>query len=293
MPPEISLSGQYQHRRSGQTIVSLRFHYHRLRRDISNFSLIAHRDYTGFLISMHQSGTHWLKHMLATAIAHHHGLPAPRYSHANDIIGGPHDPRPYDNAPHIASSHSIPNALLGVPALHRVLRFPLYVVLVRDIRASLVANYEKWKGQYACSFSEFLRGDVSGRRFNHDIWWSVRFCNAWGKVACRIPAATLVVRYEDLIEDATRELRRINAFWALGVTDAALARAVLDSSKEKMALKADPETPDGVTVVRMGARPLTAWFNAGDRKFFSETCRRYLRRTFGYDYDDWPPASSS
>lgn len=273
--------------------MSLRFLYHSLRRDVSNFSLIAHRDYTGFLVSMHQSGTHWLKHMLATGIAYQRGLPPPEFSHANDIIGGPRDPRRRPDVPPIASSHSIPHALLGLRTVRRFLRFPPYVVLVRDVRASLVANFEKWKEQYGCSFSDFLRGDMSGRRFNHDIWWCIRFCNAWGGIAERYPAATLVVRYEDLAADTLRELRRIDAFWGLGMNTAALRQAVAESSKEKMAQKVDPRTPPGLTVVRSDERPYAQWYKLDDRAFLTRTCSKYLRRGFGYDYAIWPVASSS
>lgn len=268
--------------------MSLRFHYHCLRRDISNFSLLRHRDYTGFLVSMHQSGTHWLKHMIAVAIAAHHGLPPPRYSHANDIIGGVRDIPAHGRGPRLVSSHSIPHLLVGSAVLRRCIRLPHYVVLVRDMRASLVANYEKWKDHYGCSFSEFLRGDMGGRRFNNDLWWCIRFCNAWGRIVRRFPDTTLVVRYEDLQLDPLRELARIDAFWKLELGTAALTLGVSESSKDKMAAKRDPETPGGVTVVRRDDRPAAAWFAAGDREFFAAACRRLLRHDFRYDYERWP-----
>ena len=272
----------------------LRFLYHSLRRDISNFSLLKHRDYTGFLITMHQSGTHWLKHMLATAIARTYGLPPPRYNSSNEIIGGIRDPFDCPGVPHIVCTHSIPHLLVGVPAVRRWISFPPYVVLVRDIRASLVANYEKWKARYACGFSEFLRGDVSGRRFNSDIWWCIRFCNAWGRVRARFPDSTLAVRYEDLSRDALGELRRISNFWGLGLREEALAEAVAESGKEDMARKRDPATPAGVDVVRNDPRDYAHWFGRDDEEFLRETCRRFLRHDFGNDYSRTrAPASSA
>lgn len=274
--------------------LKLRFLYHCLRRDVSNFSLLKHRDYTGFLITMHQSGTHWLKHMLATAIARTYGLPPPRYSSANEIIGGIRDPFDHPGVPHIVCTHSIPHMLVGVPATRRWIRLPPYAVLVRDIRATLVANYEKWKSQYGCGFSEFLRGDVSGRRFNSDIWWCIRFCNAWGRVAARFPDSTLVVRYEDLRRDALGGLLRISAFWGLGLKEAVLAEAVAESSKENMARKRDPATPADVTVVRDDSRDYAQWFGRDDTEFVQQTCGRFLRHTFGYDYTrPDAPASST
>jgi hypothetical protein len=269
----------------------LRFHYHCLRRDISNFSLLRHRDYTGFLISMHQSGTHWLKHMLACAITRRFDLPPPRFSHANDIIGGVHAAPGPTRGPRLVSSHSIPHVLVGSRLVRRFLRLPPYVVLVRDMRASLVANYEKWKAHYGCSFSEFLRGDVSGRRFNNDLWWCIRFCNAWGRIAARFPAQTLVVRYEDLQADALAQLLRIDAFWRLELGRSALAHGVRESGKDSMAAKRDPATPGGVTVVRTDQRPAAEWFSPGDRQFLHATCAALLRHDLGYDYGRWPASS--
>jgi Sulfotransferase domain len=272
--------------------MSLRFHYHSLRRDVSNFSLLRHRDYTGFLVSMHQSGTHWLKHMLATAIAARHGLPPPRFSHANDIIGGVHDHPVPQRGPLIVSSHSIPHLLLASALLRHWVRFPPYVVLVRDLRATLVANYEKWKSHYQCSFSEFLRGDMGGRRFNNDIWWCIRFCNAWGRIAGRFPAHTLLVRYESLQQDAYQELLRIDAFWKLGLGAEALALGVKESGKETMARKRDPATPHDVIVVRDDRRHFSEWYTGADREFVTTACGRLLRHSVGYDYSRWPDSSS-
>ncbi len=217
--------------------MTLAFKYHSLRRDISNFSLIKHRGFDGFLISMHQGGTHWLKHMLAMALTKKYGLPAPEYIHANDVIAGPKNPRNNDILPHLVSAHSIPHLLLGNSLFRRLVKLPPYLVLVRDIRASLVSNFEKWKKQYQCDFREYLRGDVSGHRFNNDIWWCIRFCNSWGKLIERYPSNTLLVRYEDIKSSPLSELQKINQYWKLELSDEHLLFAISESSKEKMAKK--------------------------------------------------------
>jgi hypothetical protein len=273
----------------------LRFHYHCLRRDISNFALVRHRDYTGFLVSMHQSGTHWLKHMLATAIAHRHGLAPPARADANDIIGGMRDTPRRPGVPVLASSHSVPHLLLHAAWFRRLVPLPPYVVLVRDLRASLVANYEKWKEHYGCDFSEYLRGDAGGHRFNADLWSCIRFCRAWDAIARRFPRDTLVVRYEDLERDALAELRRVDEFLKLHVGEDALRIGVADSTKEKMARKADPALPAGVVVVREDGRSFAAWYGPRDRAFLENACGRLLRPgVFGYDFGSWPlPASSA
>jgi hypothetical protein len=271
----------------------LRFQYHSLRRDLSNFALVRHRDYTGFLVSMHQSGTHWLKHMLATAIALRYGLPPPARADANDLIGGIRDTPRRPGVPVIASSHSVPHRLLRAAWFRRCVRLPPYVVLVRDLRAALVANYEKWKGRYGCAFPEYLRGDMGGHRFNSDLWSCIRFWNAWGAIADRFPGQTLVVRYEDLERDALAELGRVNDFLKLDLAEDALRSGVAESTKEKMARKTDPGLPPGVNVVRDDARSFAAWYAAADRAFLETACGRLLRPgVFGYDLRSWPASSA-
>jgi hypothetical protein len=260
------------------------FIYHSLRRDISNFSLIKHRAFDGFLISMHQSGTHWLKHMLATAITQKLNLPAPKYIHANDVIAGPKDPLANPALPHIVSAHSIPHMLLRSQIFRSMVQLPPYLVLVRDIRASLVSNYEKWKEHYACDFDTFLRGDTSGHRFNNDIWWCLRFCNKWGELVQRFPAGTLVVKYEELKINPMQELKRINAYWNLELSDEILEYAISESSKEKMALKKDPDTPFGVTVVRENKQSFMEWYDENQMTYFNSICEQYLKYDFDYKY---------
>lgn len=260
------------------------FLYHSLRRDISNFSLLKHRHFDGFMVSMHQSGTHWLKHILASALSHKHGLPAPRYSHANEFIGGIREKREYPELPHIVSTHSIPHILLRGRRIRNKMKFPPYLVLVRDIRASLVSNYEKWKAHYSCGFSEYLRGDVSGHRFDSDIWWCIRFCNAWGVIAEKFPQHTMVLRYEALRTDTLSELVRINRFWSLGLSEKDLEYGIAESSKEKMAEKKDPATPLGLTVVREDSVADDQYFDPANEAFFRQICEQFLRYGFNYDY---------
>ncbi len=92
----------------------------------------------------------------------------------------------------------MPHALFDSRLVRLGLALPPYVVLVRDLRAALVSNYEKWKERYGVSFKEYLRGDPRGRRYIFDLWGGLHFLNRWARVRRRFPAATLEVRYEDL-----------------------------------------------------------------------------------------------
>lgn len=264
------------------------YHFHRLRRALGNFSLLRHRHCDGFLASMHQSGTHWLKFMLASALARHYGVPGPRFNHANDLIGGPRDPCLYPQIPRLLSAHSIPHPLLYLPLTHAVWRLPPYCVLVRDIRASLVSNYEKWRARYDCSFAEFLRGDPSGHRYNSDLWWCFRFQNAWHAVWRAVPARVLVLRYEDLQHDAVAGLAAVAAHFGLPLDAADLAAGIAAGSKAAMAAREDPARPKGA--VNPGRRAVDDYFSADDRAWFTAQCARYLAHDYGYDYGRWSDA---
>ena len=274
--------------------VSLRqrfgYHLHAWRRGLGNLALFHTRHCHGQLLSMHQSGTHWLKFMLANALSHHYGTPAPVYNHANDIIGGPRDPQVYPQLPRLLASHTSPHPLLGYPFIHQRLHLPRYVVLVRDLRAALASNYVKWQEHYQVDFSTYLRGDVAGRRYNSDLWWALRFLNTWGEVLARVPARVMLVRYEDLQHDTAGQLARVAAHFALDLPVAALAHAIGVSDKASMLARADPARPAGAVRVTATADP---HYTAADRAFIMAVCAACLRHPCGYDYSDWSRVETS
>ena len=262
----------------------LGFHWHARRRGLGNFALFHTRHCHGQLLSMHQSGTHWLKFMLANALAYHYGTPPPVYNHANDIIGGPHDPIVYPQLPRLIASHTIPHPVLSFPAIHRLCRLPRYVVLVRDLRAALASNFVKWQARYQVDFSEYVRGDVSGRRYNSDLWWALRFMNTWGDVIARVPARVVLVRYEDLQRDPLHELTRVAAHFTLDLPTTALAHGVAASDKVSMQARDDPARPAGAVRIGTAAEPD---YTEADQAFVTAVCRRCLRHPCGYDFARW------
>ena len=269
------------------------FHWHCLRRDVSNFALLKHRHFDGFLITMQHSGTHWLKYMMSSALALQLELPSPRFVHndsSNDFIGHPRHPRRYPDAPRLASTHSVPHALFDSRLLRLGLGLylPPYVVLVRDLRAALVSNYEKWKERYGVSFKTYLRGDPRGRRYIFDIWGGMHFLNRWARVAQRFPAATFEVRYEDLQARPEVLLGRIFAHFDIAVAAQHIAAAVAAGSKASMADKLDPASPIR-NIIRDDQRPPADWYDAEDREFFDAAVTRCLVDNHGYDWR-WPVA---
>lgn len=262
------------------------FAYHCWRRDISNFAMLKYRNFDGFMVSMQNAGTQWLKHMMSLALARKYDVPPPKYVQnelSNELIGHPRHQRKYPDLPRIASSHSIPHILLGTPFLHRHVKFPRYVILVRDMRASLVAHFEKKKHVYKVSFSEYLKGDVSGKRYSADIWWYIHFLNRWGEVVKSLGDEVLIVKYELLKEDASGLLGSVFAHIGIEMDDEVLQFAVSGSTKEEMLKKIDPNHwHQGV--VRVDNRDPLDWFSKEDRVLFENILADNLKHDFGYEY---------
>jgi len=264
--------------------VNYKYKYHALRRDFFNFSLLAHRDFDSMLITMHQSGTHWLKYMLTLALVEKLGIDRPEYIQEDMFFGNPSSYQCKYKISRIASAHSIPHLLLGSKLLNMTLRFPRYIVLVRDMRASLVSNFEKWKhdDEYT-DFSTFIRGDEKGKKFNSDIWWCLRFYNAWGRILENIPDSTMFIRYEDLTTDTFNTLKNISAFLELDLSDDLIQFGIDEASKDKMQKKNDPTA---LTVVSDDKRNPVDWFSETDKQFFIKTCKDHLKYDFGYNFND-------
>lgn len=265
------------------------FRWHCLRRDISNFALLKHRHFDGFLITMQHSGTHWLKFMMSTALALELDLPPPRFVHndsSNDFIGHPRHPRLHSSAPRLASTHSVPHALFDSRLVRLGLALPPYVVLVRDLRAALVSNYEKWKERYGVSFKEYLRGDPRGRRYIFDLWGGLHFLNRWARVGRRFPAVTLEIRYEDLQAQPALLLGHVFNHFGLRIAPAHIEAAVAAGTKQNMAARLDPASSVR-NIIRDDQRPPSAWFDAEDRAWFDAVVARCLVDNHGYDWQ-WP-----
>ena len=272
----------------------LRFRLRSLNRGLFNAQTLRRRHFDGLIASMHQSGTHWVKYMLGLTLAKLYDLPLPSYISDDSIVGHPKQPPLYAQIPQIGITHSNPHILLRSRTLFRILYFPRYLILVRDIRAGVVAHYEKWKGAYDVDFPAYLRGDVRGRKYRCDIWEQIRFLNSWGPVVERHPERTAVLKYEDLKADTRGQLARVCDYFHIeGVSPDLLDEVVAGASKEEMAKLPQPNLDrrhrhlQGVHVprnVRMDPRPSDEWYTEDDRRFVSEVCRQYLKYTFGYQY---------
>lgn len=263
----------------------------RITRDLTNLSLVRHRHSDGHIISMHQSGTHWLRNMLSLAMAKVYDLPEPEYIQNNDFISSPQKPSKYPQIPRIVSSHQIPSPLITNTLAQLLITLPKYVLLVRDPRVIAASHYRKHEPKYKIPFSDFIRANVPAlrlaskkRKFDKDIWWDLRFQNSWAKMLQLGPEKIHLVRYEDLRRNTPQHLRAIMQFLGMpNIDEATLDYCIQQSSKEVMAQKEAPDL-SLKTVWQDNKNPL-AIYSEDDKRFFLETYRKYCKADFGYDLE--------
>lgn len=258
-----------------------------LERDLFKVSLMWHRHVDGYFASMHQAGNHWLRHIYGLVLARKYGVPEP--SHINDlrVIGGATNPTEIAGIPRLVFSHRVTSRLVHATPFRQLFPPPKTVIVLRDLRAALVSNYERFKDQYGVSFSEYVRGDVNGRKFNCDIWDCIRFLNAWGRVLRKLPDRATSIRYEDLKARTVDEVQRLWQFLGLDHVERSLfVEAVAGSTKERMAAK-EPGSGKTTKVIRMNDRHPYEWFSAEDERFLKQVCADHLRFPMEYDYADW------
>lgn len=253
--------------------------------DISSHHLARYaRKVDGYLVTAKNSGTHGLRFMLSTAIAHHLELPAPTRSSgpdSNAFIGHPKNGWAHDRAPRIGSSHNIPSRLVSLPGAADLVHLPPTVVLVRDIRQALLSYYVKWAEAYDLgTLGDFIRRPAPGRRKIDDLWWFIRFFNRWGEVLAARPNEVLLVRHEDVRNSPSAWMRCIWAHWGITLTDADVRAALAVSDREAVARQLDPAHRE--TIVPDRARRDAIAFSAEDEAYLAEVFRRHLKHDFGY-----------
>lgn len=269
----------------------LRHVYRVVRQDWPKLSLLRDRRVHAHLVTMQQSGTHWLTHMLCAALAEVYGLPELADIDDRRLIGDHKRPAVYSSIPRLIQTHNIPSPLCHAWPLRAMLRFPRYVLLLRDIRSSLVSHYEKHHAR-SMTFAGYLRNRrIIANPVRWDLWYRVRFLNAWDRERRRLPPdQVIVMRYEEIQSNPSEELQRLWTFLALPDAPAAVfTRAVMVSTKERMAAK---EAQDkSARVIRRSTRHPFEWFTDDDRAYLERVCAAYLSNPFGYDYSRWDGAS--
>lgn len=258
-----------------------------VRDDLSRFHLLHYGDQVdGFLVSGHNSGTHWLRFMLSAAIAHNLGLPRPIYSSGplSDVfIGHARHKRLFPQAPRIGSSHHMPSRLIAFLGAIRFIRLPPVVLLVRRIPDSLLSYFFKWRE--AKELGDLGRYLARGPRAQGvDIWWFIRFFNRWGRLAQVFPRAILVVRYEDVQRDPALWVRRVWAHWGVELSDADLRAAMAVSSRTAVQACLDPAYGEDIAPDRAAREACR--YAEHEIALVQRRLARYLRHPLGYSRAD-------
>jgi hypothetical protein len=254
-----------------------------LRDDLSRFHLVHYGGRVdGFLVSGHNSGTHWLRFMLSAAIANHLGLPPPEHSSgpASDaFIGHARHPRRFAQAPRIGSSHHLPSRLVAALGRLGLLRIPPVVVLVRNIPDALTSYFLKWREAKALGgLSDYVARAPSAQGV--DVWWFIRFFNRWGLLRRAFPDRVLVVRYEDLQAEPAVWVRRIWAHWGLALDEADVAAALAVCARETVASRLDPAYGENITPDRRLRAAVR--LDSGEAAVVGRRLVSHLRCDFGY-----------
>ncbi len=270
-----------------------------LNRQLFNPTVIKHHQFDCHIATAKQCGTHWIKYMLSLVLCKVHDLPYPENIRADSVVGHTKTPPIYTHIPQIAVTHSHPHYLLRIPQIIQKFNLPKLVVLVRDPRDILVSSYEKTKGSYLnkkvhgdgnkhVSFSDYLRGDISGKTRIEDIWGLTLFFNSWGPVLDKNPDTTTLIKYEDMISNPKEVLKNICAFIGLeNVTDKILEDAVAESSRDKMKNKIDINEAKAEKSVNLETRNFKEWYTPEDQKFSDQAFSNHLKYQFGYDLKNW------
>lgn len=255
----------------------------------TNFSVLRHGAFDGVLVTSKNSGTHWLKYMLAVALAETHGIPRPEYFSENAVrpyIGWPKDKPVFPDLPRLAFSHTIPHHLADWGWARSLAGLPPYVLAVRHPMSILASHHAKWEYDIQVDWKTYLEGDPGGSRYRCDLYWLARFWNRWGDVLARHGESILVVHYEETQKDPRAILEAVSCHWSLGLTSAAIDAALTAGTKEAMAEKVDPDAEPNVLQNRK--TPLTELFSGEAMEIYRRHIETLFRHDLGYDLMRFP-----
>jgi hypothetical protein len=250
----------------------------------TNFSVLRHGAFDGVLVTSKNSGTHWLKYMLAVALAETHGIPRPDYFSENAVrpyIGWPKDTPVFPDLPRLAFSHTIPHRLADWEWARGMAGLPPYVLAVRHPMSILASHHAKWEYDIKVDWLTYLEGDPAGSRYRCDLYWLARFWNRWGDVLARHAGSVLVVHYEDTLKDPRKVIEAVDRHWRLNLSPAAIDAALEAGTKEAMAQKVDPEAEPNVLQNRKTC--LSDLFSGEALEIYQRKIGELFRHDLGYD----------
>jgi len=179
-----------------------------------------------FLVSYPKSGNTWTRFLLANLL---HPEQSVNFANLRRLIpdfDGGGTKRDFDRLPRprIIKSHGCFDP-----------RYPRVIYIVRDPRDVAVSQYhyhrKRRKIEDDLPIERFLARFLTGENWDNASWGQNVL--TWVGIRDGDPRF-LLLRYEDMIADTSRELRKVSAFLGLDVTDEQIARAVERSSAGKM-----------------------------------------------------------
>ncbi|KCZ92283.1 hypothetical protein [Hyphomonas johnsonii] len=254
-----------------------------------NYSVLRHRAFDGMLVTSKNSGTHWLKYMLAVALAESYGIERPKYFSENAVrpyIGWPKDKATFPQLPRLAFSHTIPHRLADWSWARELAGLPPYVLAVRHPMAILASHHAKWEYDIQVDWLTYLKGDPAGKAYRCDIYWLARFWNRWGEIKADAKDMVLTVHYEDTLRDARAILEAVARQWSLALTPAAIDAALAAGTKAEMAKHVDPDAEPNVLQNRKTA--LSDLFSGEALDLYRQQARALFRHDLGYDLFSLP-----
>nr|WP_321439535.1 sulfotransferase domain-containing protein [uncultured Hyphomonas sp.] len=250
----------------------------------TNFSVLRHGAFDGVLVTSKNSGTHWLKYMLAVALAETYGIEPPEYFSENAVrpyIGWPKDAPVFPQLPRLAFSHTIPHRLADWGWARGLAKLPPYVLAVRHPMSILASHHAKWEYDIKVDWLTYLEGDPAGSKYRCDLYWLARFWNRWGEVLARHGESILVVHYEDTLRDPRKVLEAVDRHWGLKLSPASIDAALKAGTKEAMAEKVDPDAEPNVLQNRKTS--LSDLFSGEALDIYQRKIGELFRHDLGYD----------
>jgi len=224
------------------------------------------RDDAVFLVSYPRSGNTWVRFLLANLLSYPGRRPVDFYSihqiipdleirEHREIIEALSSPR-------IIKSH----------ASYRP-DFPRVIYLVRDGRDVYVSYYDflTKQGLFSGSLADLLAGADD---LPYGSWHS--HVESW--LRNNSDASLLLVRYEDLLRNTQRELKRMAEYVSLEVTDQQIDWAVKHSSFKKMRRL---EETKGRPYGKRGHRFVRSGRAGGWMEHFDERCKEIFKSSAG------------
>src|ERR1700704_2926544 len=179
-----------------------------------------------FLVSYPKSGNTWARFLLANLL---HPEQSVNFANLRRLIpdfNGGGTKRDFDRMarPRMIKSHGCFDP-----------RYPRVIYIVCDPRAVAVSQYhyhrKRRKIEDDLPIERFVARFLTGENWDNASWGQNVL--TWVGVRDGDPRF-LLLRYEDMIADTSRELRKVTAFLGLDVTEEQIARAVERSSAGKM-----------------------------------------------------------